>query len=457
MDERLEKNQIHEAVITGCTSEGQGVARVAGQAVFVKGALPGERCRIRILKAGKTAVYARIEELLTPSPHRIQPDCPCYGKCGGCDFRHVDYPEELRIKLERLNDALQRIGGLELRAEEILPAPETDRYRAKAIFNVGEDREGKPVTGFFRARSHEVIPVEDCLLQQAEANRAAEVLRRWMEEQGIPAYREDTGRGLIRHLFVRSGMVCVVAAGKPRGADALIEDLRGALPGVRSIVWNENRSRGNTVLSGDFHTLWGEDRVEVGLSGLRFRLSPRSFFQVNPAQAERLYARAAELADLGGGEHVVDLYCGTGAIGLLTAAKAADVVGVEVVRAAVEDAERTAAENRIPNARFICGDAAEAAARFAAEGRKPDVLFVDPPRKGLAPAVIRSIADMGPGRVVYVSCDPATLARDLKLFREKGYRAEKALAVDMFPRTRHVETVVQLSKGNMTSSPCRTS
>ena len=446
MDKSLEKNQLYEAAITGCTSEGQGVTRIAGRVVFVKGALPGERCRIRILKAGKTAVYARIEELLQASPHRIEPDCPCYGRCGGCDYRHAAYEEELRIKLERVNDAFQRIGGLALRAKEILPAPETDRYRDKAIFNVGEDREGKPVTGFFRARSHEVIPVEDCLLQKKEANRAAAVLRRWMREEMIPAYHEESGKGLIRHLFVRSGMVCVVAAGKPRCTDRLIEDLRQELPELRSIVWNENRSRGNTVLAGEFRILWGEERVEVSLSGLRFRLSPRSFFQVNPPQAERLYAQAVEFAGLTGEERVVDLYCGAGAIGLLAAPQAAEIIGVEIVRAAVEDAINTAKNNGIRSARFLCADAAEAAARFAAEGMEPDVLFVDPPRKGLAPEVIGSIAEMRPDRVVYVSCDPATLARDLRLFGERGYCAEKAVAVDMFPRTRHVETVVLMSR-----------
>ncbi len=449
MDEPLEKNRICEAEITGCTSEGQGVARLGGRVVFVKDALPGERCRIRILKAGKTSVYARIEAILRPSPQRVEPDCSCYGKCGGCDFRHASYSEELRIKLERVNDAFQRIGDLTLRAEEILPAPDTDRYRAKAIFNVGEDRAGKPITGFYRARSHEIIPVENCLLQSTEANNAAAVLRRWMAEQGIPAYHEESGKGLVRHLFVRSGMVCVVAAGKPRCTERLITELRRELPGLRSVVWNENRSRGNTILAGEFYTLWGEDRVEVSLSGLRFRLSPRSFFQVNPAQAERLYAQAVEYAGLTGAERVVDLYCGTGAIGLLAAPVAAEVLGVEVVQAAVEDAVKTAEDNGIRNVRFLCGDASAAAAGFAAEGFKPDVLFVDPPRKGLTPEGIESIAAMAPCRVVYVSCDPATLARDLRLFREKGYTAENAVAVDMFPRTKHVESVVKLTRAGL--------
>ncbi len=444
MDE-LKKNREYACTVEGCTGEGLGVARIGGRAVFVRDALPGEECRIQILKAGSSAVYARVLERYSASPHRAVPDCPHYGRCGGCDWRHVDYAGELEYKLQRVNDAFQRIGGLSLRAESILPAPAPERYRAKAIFAVGE-QQGRPVTGFFRARSHDIIPVEDCLLQTEEANRAAAVLREWMAENNIPAWDEARGRGLVRHLFVRSGMVCLVAAGPPVYTEALIACLRAALPALRSVVWNENRTRGNTVLAGDFRTLWGEEAVEVTLSGLRFRLSPRSFFQVNPAQAERLYALAVELAELTGGEEAVDLYCGAGAIGLLAARRAGTVTGVELVPAAVRDAEETARRNGVGNIRFLCADAAEAAARFAAEGRRPDVLFVDPPRKGLSPEVIGSIAEMAPSRLVYVSCDPATLARDLKLFGERGYRARRALAVDMFPRTRHVETVVLMSR-----------
>ena len=446
MLEPLEKNEVVEAVIEGCTSEGLGVARIGGRAVFVHNALPGERCLVHILKVGKTAVYAKVTELLEASSKRQEPDCPYFGKCGGCDYRHATYDEELRLKLGRVNDAFRRLGGLDLRAEEIVPAPSLNRYREKAIFNVGDDAAGAPVTGFYRARTHEIIPVEDCLLLPEKANRAAGLLRRWMGENRIHAYREDSGKGLIRHLFVRSGMICVVAAGKPKHVETLAETMREGLPDLRSLVWNENRSRGNTVLAGEFYPLWGEDQVEVSLSGLRFRLSPQSFFQVNPVQAERLYALAVQLAELTGAEQVVDLYCGTGAIGLLAASRASRVTGVEVVPSAVKDAEETAGRNGIENARFLCADAAEAAVRFAAEGMKPDVLFVDPPRKGLAPEVIGSIAAMAPSRVVYVSCDPATLARDLRLFAEQGYKAEKATAVDMFPRTRHIETCCLLSR-----------
>ena len=444
MDE-LRKNGEYVCTVTGCTSEGLGVGRIGGRAVFIRDALPGEECRVQLLKVSRSAVYGRVLQRHTVSPLRTAPDCPLYGRCGGCDWRHVTYAGELEYKLARVNDAFQRIGGLPLRAETILPAPDTARYRAKAVFNLGEVR-GRPVTGFYRARSHEVIPVEDCLLQSEEANRAAKALRRWMEENRVPPWDEQRGRGLIRHLFVRSGMVCVSAAGEPVSAEALVAAFRAAVPGLKSIVWNVNRTGGNVVLAGEFCTLWGEDEVEVELCSLRFRLSPRSFFQVNLAQAEKLYAQAVEFAGLTGNELAVDLYCGAGAIGLLAAAKAREVVGVEVVAAAVEDAKETALRNGVSNIRFLCADAAEAAARFAAEGLRPDVLFVDPPRKGLDPRVIDSVAAMAPARVVYVSCDPGTLARDLKLFARLGYTAEKAVAVDMFPRTRHVETVVLMSQ-----------
>ena len=445
MDE-LRKNQEFDCTVTGCTSEGMGVARIGGRAVFIRDALPGEDCRIQLLKVSRTAVYARVIERRTVSPHRIEPDCPHYGKCGGCDWRHTDYEGELEWKLQRVNDAFQRIGGLALRAERIVPAPETERYRAKAIFAVGENAAGKPVTGFYRARSHDIIPVADCRLQHPDAAKAASALREWMEACRIPAWNEETHRGLVRHLFVRSGMVCIVAAGAPKREHELVERLRSALPDVKSIIWNVNRSEGNAVLSGEFLTLWGSDTVEVTLSGLRFRLSPRSFFQVNPKQAETLYALAVDSAQLTGTESVVDLYCGAGAIGLLASRQAQEVTGVEVIPSAVEDAAQTAALAGIENARFLCADAAESAAQFVSEGMKPDVLFVDPPRKGLDPGVIDSIAAMFPSRVVYVSCDPGTLARDLKLFAEKGYTAEQATAVDMFPRTRHVETVVLMSR-----------
>ena len=441
----LGKNQIYTAEIVGCTSEGQGVARIDGRAIFVKGALPGEVCRIRILKVTKTAVYAKIEDMISASPNRIQPDCPNFGKCGGCDFRHVRYEEELRIKLQRVNDAFQRIGGLSLTTEEILSADHVERYRSKAVLSVGQ-RNGSAISGFYRSGTHEVIPVEDCLLQTNEANAAARILRQWMDEYRIDDYNEKTGKGFIRHLFVRSGMICLVSFGRPPKTERLVERLRAGLDRLKSVILNINRSEGNTILNGSFETLWGSDTVDVMLSGLSFRLSPQSFFQVNPAQAEKLYAKAIELAGLHGTERVIDLYCGAGAIGLLAAHSAESVLGVEIVPDAVKNARENMERNKIKNIEFICADAASASEMLASEGRRADVLFVDPPRKGLAESVISDIAKIQPDRVVYVSCDPGTLARDLKRFAGFGYAAQKAVAVDMFPRTRHVETVVLMSR-----------
>ena len=442
----MKKNDIIIAETDGCTGDGAGVARCEGRAVFVKGALPGELCRIKIMKVGSSAVYGRLEELLRPSPERIEPDCPYYPKCGGCAFRHASYEEELRIKLSRVNDAFERIGGLELRADTILASENILRYRSKSVLAVGRDSLGRAATGFFRPRSHDVIGTESCLLQSEAADRAAAVLRGWMDDLSVPHYDEQSGRGLIRHLFCRLGMVCVVSRSRPDGLGELVRRLVDGVDGLRSVVLNVNPTRGNTVLSGSFETLWGEDSVTAELGPLRFGLSPLSFFQVNIPQARRLYGLAADYAELSGKEDVIDLYCGVGAIGLSAAHLARRVTGVEIVPSAVENARSNALENGIMNAEFIQADAADAAARFAAEGRKPDVLFVDPPRKGLDASVIRSVAEMGPEKVVYISCDPATLARDLKLFSACGYTAVKASAVDMFPRAGHVETAVLMSR-----------
>lgn len=446
----LLKNQTYEVNIEGCTAEGQGVARIDGRAVFVAGALPGERCIIKLLKVSKTAIWAKLEELLETSPHRIEPDCPVCSKCGGCDFRHVTYEEELRIKKQRVDDVMRRIGGIDLTSEEIIPSPRQERYRNKAILNVG-NRDGKAVSGFYRPRSHDIVPIESCLLQTTDADAAAAALRRWMDEYSVPAYDELTAKGIVRRLFVRSvkhgSCICIVAAAnKLPHCDKLMDMLRAACPNVVSIILNVNRSKGNGILSDEFVTLWGEESIDAELCSLRFKLSPRSFFQINTPQAENLYARAIEYAELTGNELVLDLYCGTGTIGLYAADKCAKVIGAEIVDAAIENAKENARRNGIENAEFICADASDAARHFAEAGMAPDVIIVDPPRKGLAPDVIDSIAQMAPQRVVYVSCDPATLARDLKLFAEKGYTADKLTAADMFPRTRHCEAVAKLCK-----------
>ena len=442
--EELKKNQLHTVTISSWSSEGEGVCRIGGRAVFVAGAIPGERWVVRILKATNTAVYAKGEELLEPSPLRIEPDCPHYRKCGGCALRHVSYEGELAFKLERANEAYRRIGGLELQAKEIIGAESTDAYRNKAIYAVGDG----PCRGFFRPRSHDVIPIDRCLIQDEASDRASAAVCTFIAEKGIPVYDEKSGKGLVRHVFTRMGrrsgqlQVTVVAAGGFGGnTNALVDAIRKACPECVSVVLNVNRTKGNTVLAGDFYTLWGSDTITDTLCGLDFELSPRSFYQINPIQAEKLYYKALEYAAPDGKGLVLDLYCGAGTISLCLARGADKVIGAEIVLEAVENARENAGRNGIANAEFICADASEAAKELLRRGTRPDAVVVDPPRKGLAEDVIRSICGMGPDRVVYVSCDVATQARDLKKFAELGYTATEATAVDMFPRTHHVETV----------------
>lgn len=443
MTPELQKNEIYEAEIDAFSSDGGGVCRIAGRAVFVPRALPGERWRVRIVKANKTAVWGRGESLLQAAPERCEPDCHVFGKCGGCATMHMSYDAELRFKLTRVNDALQRIGGLDLRAERIWSADKLEGYRNKGIYNFAPG----PLCGFYRARSHDIVETPRCFLQPEEFDRAADALVGWMKQNDIPAYDEKSGKGLVRHLFLRRSatdfMACIVSADElPDGA---VQALRDACPALTGVLLCVNKRAGNTVLDGRIRTLWGSTEVTETLCGAQFRLSPQTFFQINTAQAEKLYGLVREYAEPTG-KCVLDLYCGAGSIGLSAARDAALLIGNDIVPSAVENARHNAALNGVDNAEYICADAGQAAAELAARGLRPELIIVDPPRKGITPEVIDAICAMAPGRLVYVSCDPATLARDLKELTARGYTAQKAEAVDMFPRTRHVETVCLLSR-----------
>ena len=449
---KFEKNERFTARIDGWASDGSGVCRAGGRAVFVKGAIPGEEWELKLVRVTASAAWARGEKLLSPSPDRRAPACPVYGKCGGCALLHVDYPAELEFKRNRVNEALRRIGGLDFQISEILGAEKTEGYRNKSILAVAAGENG-PVAGFFRQRSHEVVPAERCLLQTPLSAAAARAVLDWMREYSIEPYDEADGRGQLRHVFTRcafrtgEAMVCVVTARGFGGeaTRALTERLRAACPELTGVVLCVNKTRGNTVLAGEFHTLWGKDTITEELCGLRFALSPLSFFQINPPQAEKLYAKALEYASPDGAGTVLDLYCGTGTISLCLARGAKQVIGAEIVAEAVENARANAARNGITNARFLCADAAEAAETLRAEGVRPDAVVVDPPRKGLTPELIETVAAMAPARVVYVSCDPATLARDLRQFAALGYAPVEGVAVDMFTHTAHCETVCLLT------------
>ena len=466
----LKKNEMLELTITGTTHDGSGVGRTReSMVVFVPAAAEGELVRAQVLRVGKGQAFAKLREVLRPSPARVEPDCPVFSQCGGCAFRHLAYEEELRLKRARVRDALQRIAGLPLEPEEILGSERMDFYRNKAEYPVGFDREGRLAAGFYAPHSHRIVPVQTaeggpgCRLQPPAFGELVQTVLRWMKRNAVPPYDEETGRGLVRHIYIRQAggelLLCLIVnaeGGNIPAAQEFVRAARGAtLPdGARlgGIVLNYNAARTNVILGPRCETLWGKGRLAETLGGVKFEISPLSFFQVNTRQAERLYTLAAEFAALGGNGRLLDLYCGTGTIGLFLARgvpeglRAGELVGVETVPQAVEDARRNAAANGIPNARFLCADAGQAAARLLSEGFSPDAVVVDPPRRGCDDAAVDAVAGLAPARIVYISCDPATLARDLKKFGQKGYFCARVKPVDMFPRTPHVETVVLMSR-----------
>lgn len=454
------KNQYIEMEFTGMNEQGAAVGRYEGEAVFVPMGAPGDLARVKIVKAAKTHAFGRLEEVLRPGECRVEPDCPVYRLCGGCCYRHITYEEELRIKERRIRDALERIGGIkEPPLEPIIGAKSRDGYRNKALLPLGPAPGGGVELGFYARSSHRIVPCESCRLQPPEFAMAMKAFREWAKEYGDPVYDEGAHSGRMRRLFLRKGeetgeiMACVVVNGNGLHHERELAEAMGRrVPGLRSLVINSNTERTNVALGRRCRTVWGRDSIRDRLCGLEFEISPLSFYQVNRAQTERLYGLAAEFAAPEEGAApdkdslVLDLYCGTGTIGLSMAGRAGRLIGVEVQPQAVENARENARRNHIKNAEFICGDAARAAEELRNRGERPQVVILDPPRKGCGPALVETVASMGPQRVVYVSCDPATLGRDLKEFRGRGYEVLRCRGVDMFPGTGHVECVVLMSK-----------
>lgn len=447
----LEKNKIYEALVEDYTAEGLGVARIEGCAVFVPNAVAGERCLIQVEKLGKTWAAGKITRILEQSPHRVNRDCPVAKLCGGCDFRHMDYAEETRLKAERVRQAMNRLGGESLEAVPILAAPERNGYRNKAQYPVTTEK-GRAIAGFYRSGTHKVVQNPRCILLPEQTDRVKELVLDYMNQFRVTAYDESTGKGLVRHIYVRRGavsgqiLVCLVVNGRkiPR-PEELIRRLQ-QVPGFETLVLSVNTRPGNAVLGNEFITLSGKGYIEDTLCGLTFRLSPRSFYQVNHDQAERLYRTAIEAAKIGREDLVLDLYCGVGTITLAMAGAAGKVIGVEVVEQAIVDARENAARNGIENAEFFCGDAGKAALELERQGIRPNVVTVDPPRKGLNADAIEALSRMQPDRIVYVSCDPATLARDVALLKQHGYAVQSVTAADLFPACAHVESVVLLTR-----------
>ena len=462
----LQKNQILTLRIERLSSDGSGVAHSAdGEAVFVPGTAPGDEARVRIVKDCGRYAFGILDELLTPSPDRIPVDCPVAGPCGGCSLRHLDYAAELRAKQESVLDAFRRIGGLEVPVLNILPSPDVDRYRNKVQFPVGVDKNGVPCIGFYAGRTHRIVPCPDCKLQPSVLNEIGNALCAFFAQQGIRPYDEQSGKGLVRHIFLRRGahsgqiMVCLVCTrAKLPHAEQLCTALRGQFPAISTILLNVNAKNTNVILGSENHILYGPGYIEDTLCGVPVRLGPLSFYQVNTLAAERLYGVAAQYAQLSPDDTLLDLYCGMGTIGLSMAEQCRELIGVEIVPEAIESAKANAArmgEAVAAKSRFFCADAGQAATQLAAEGLHPDIVMLDPPRKGCDEATLSAVVRMAPRRVVYVSCNPATAARDAAWLEQNGYHAEKVQPVDLFPRTKHCECVIALSKGEIDSKKVR--
>lgn len=449
----INKNDEINIRIDALTNLGSGIGRYKDMAVFVDSTAVGDEIIAHIIKVKKNYAVGKVKKILKASKDRIPCDCEVSSQCGGCAYRHISYEAELREKKQAVTDVMQRIGGLGFEAKEILHIENPSRYRNKAQIPVALDKDGNITVGFYSKRSHRVIGSEDCLLQMPQFKNIVSVIKKYIAENPVTVYDEVTGKGLIRHIYLRRGrvtgeiMVCLVINGDslPK-KERLISALTDCDENIKSIILNINKKDTNVVLGDRCITLFGSDCIEDELCGLRFRISPLSFYQVNPEGTEILYGKAREYAGLGPDETLLDLYCGAGTIGLTMAKGAKQIIGVEVIPEAIENAEDNAEINGITNARFICDDASGAAKTLFKEGIRPDVVVLDPPRKGCSRDVLETVADMNPDRVVYVSCDPATLARDCKIFSELGYAVREYTAVDMFPRTTHVETVVLLCR-----------
>lgn len=449
-----QKNDLIELKITGITNEGNGVGHDQGMAVFVPDAAAGDLLEVRLVKLMGRFSYGRIERIVSPSPDRIKPDCPVSRRCGGCSLRHISYEAEKREKQRQVGDAFERIGGFsdQTLLRGMISADQIDGYRNKAMLPIRREN-GAVRIGFYASRTHDIIEAQACRLHPEEFSAISETVRRYIEESGASCYEEKEASGLIRHLYIRKAfatgqiMVCLVVNGrKLPDSGRLLSGLDTLSLPITSVVLNENTRNTNVILGERTQLLAGSPSIEDILCGVRVRLHPRSFYQVNHDGAELLYRKAAEYADLTGSETLIDLYCGAGTIGLSMAGRTGRLIGVEVVDKAVEDARVNARINGVQNAQFICADASEAAARFVKENISPDVVVVDPPRKGCAAAVLESIAQMNPSRVVMISCNPATAARDCKMLAGLGYVPREITPVDLFPRTCHTECVIKLCR-----------
>ncbi len=456
MSEGLKKNDLVQLEITDLGSSGEGIGRVNGLTLFVKDALIGDVITAKIIKLKKSYGYGRLMEIITPSPDRVEARCPKAKACGGCQIQPLSYERQLAFKEEKVKNLLERVGKVsDYEMEPIIGMEDPWHYRNKVQYPVGMNRDGEIVTGFYAGRTHSIVPIDTCEIQDVRNEAVIRTVKAWMQQYHVPAYDETTHKGLVRHIFTRIGratdemMVCLVINGRKIPAKEVLVEQLTAIEGVKGICLNVNTEKTNVILGSKIINLWGETYITDTIGDVKYQISPLSFFQVNPVQTVKLYNTALSYAGLTGNENVWDLYCGIGTISLFLAKKAKMVRGVEIVPQAIDDARANAKLNGITNAEFFVGKAEDVLPQeYAAHGVYADVIVVDPPRKGCDEKLLSCMVEMKPERIVYVSCDPATLARDLKYLEENGYKVKKVRCTDMFPHSVHVETVVLMTKVN---------
>ncbi len=448
----VQKNEYIDVVFEDLTHEGNGVAKVDGYPLFVPNGLPGEKAKIKVIKLNKGYGFGRLIELYEKSPDRVEPNCPIYKECGGCQLQHLSYPGQLRAKHNQVQEVLTRIGKIENAiVHPVLGMEDPWRYRNKAQVPVGE-REGGLIAGFYQKRSHDIIDMEACLIQQEKNDEVVQSIKRICEKHGVRAYNEQTHKGTLRHIMARYGMktgeimvVLITRNTDLPNKNQIIQDIIQSNPDIKSIVQNINTKKTNVIFGDETKVLWGNEFIYDYIGNIRFAISARSFYQVNPEQTKVLYDQALKYAGLSGKETVIDAYCGIGTISLFLAQQAKKVYGVEIVPEAIEDAKRNAKLNEIENVEFAVGEAETVIPKWYEDGVKADVLVVDPPRKGCDETLLQTIIEMKPKKVVYVSCNPATLARDLRILEDGGFKTAEVQPVDMFPQTMHVEAVAVLT------------
>lgn len=448
----VKKNNIYRVSITGMGTKGEGIGKIDNFTIFIPGAILGEEVEVNIIKVNKNYAVGKLLNITIASEERVKPICDIYTRCGGCQLQHMSYKEQLNFKRQKVKDALLRLGGIDVEVEPVLGIKNPYRYRNKVQLPIGKENE-KVSIGFYAPRSHNIIDLKTCLIQDEKADDIIKILREWIKEFNVPIYNEKEHKGNLRHIMVRTafktGEVMVVLVTKDKNLphkEELITKLIENLQGVVSIIQNINSQKTNVVLGKESIVLWGKDKIIDYIGNFKFAITPLSFFQVNPIQTEVLYNKALEYAGLKGNEVIFDAYCGTGTISLFLSQKAKKVYGVEIVAEAIESAKLNAKENNVDNVDFIVGESEKVIPELIEKGIKADVVVVDPPRKGCEKSLLEAMANMSPEKIVYVSCDPATLARDLCVLEKLGYKTIRVQPVDMFSNTYHVENVVLLEK-----------